>query len=182
MTSRPDPLSVQRRQALIDDFVATVFDGVTDPDGAVVAEWMRELPTDLADDGAWQELAGLVADTAFRRKVRTMVLSDPRLEFGLNIRPLVLEHAGGAVERGVAAGSPEARAIVHRIVPADLPADETAAFVRWLELVADPRVERYWQLLAVLHGTDPGPPAVPAYAWLLDALRAVSPAGRGSAG
>ncbi|MEV4132195.1 hypothetical protein AB0J72_08515 [Dactylosporangium sp. NPDC049742] len=192
MTSTPDPLSVQQRQAVIDDFVATVFDGVTDPDGMVVAGWMRELPTDLPDDPAdarsvaravaWQELADLVAGTAFRRKVRTMVLSDPRLEFGLNIRPLVLEHAGGAVDRGVAAGSPEARAIVHRIVPADLPAEERAAFVRWLELVADPRVERYWQLLAVLHGTDPGPAAVPAYAWLLDALRAVSPAGRGSAG
>ncbi|MFF5225978.1 hypothetical protein [Dactylosporangium sp. NPDC000521] len=180
MTSTPDQLSVQQRQDLIDDFVATVFDGVTDPDGAIVAGWMRELPTGLADDptgaraAAWLELAELVADTAFRRKLRTMVLSDPRLEFGMNIRPLVLAHAGDAVERGVAAGSPEARAIVRRIVPADLPAEETAAFVRWLELVADARVERYWQLLATLNGTEAGPPAVPAFTWLLAALRAVS--------
>ncbi|MEU0554100.1 hypothetical protein [Dactylosporangium sp. NPDC006015] len=44
------------------------------------------------------------------------------------------------------------------------------------------RPDRCRVQLAVLHGTDPGPAAVPAYAWLLDALRAVSPAGRGSAG
>ncbi|PRX66052.1 hypothetical protein B0I32_106188 [Nonomuraea fuscirosea] len=44
--------------------------------------------------------------------------------------------------------------------------------ITWLELVTEPRVERYWQLLSLLNGRQPGPPAVPAFAWLPAALRA----------
>ncbi|WP_327001813.1 MerR family transcriptional regulator [Dactylosporangium sp. NBC_01737] len=173
--------SVRERQRIIDAFVDAVFEGASDPDGAVVAGWMRELPAELGYDptdaqvDAWLELAELVADGDFQRTMRAMVLSgaaDQRLDFGLTVRPVVLAEAGGAVERGVAAGSAEGRDTLDRIVPADLPAAEATAFVAWLELVADARIERYWQLLGVLNGTDPGPPAVPAFAWLLAALRA----------
>ncbi|MEV4509993.1 MerR family transcriptional regulator [Dactylosporangium sp. NPDC049525] len=174
-------VSAQQRQRIIDDFVANAFGGISDPDSAVVAGWMRELPAELPDDptdeqvDAWLELAELVADPEFQLKIRVMVLSaaeDSRLEFGLNIRPLVLLHAGDAVERGVACDSAEGRRTVDRIVPTDLPVDETTELIAWLELVADLRVERYWQLLAILNGTSVGPPAVPAFAWLLAGLRA----------
>ncbi|MET7402396.1 MerR family transcriptional regulator [Dactylosporangium sp. NPDC005572] len=174
-------LSAQERRRIIDDFVDQALDGAVDPDSAVVAGWMRELPAGLGDDptdeqvDAWLELAELVADAGFRQKIRAMALSaadDPRVEFGLNIRPLVRTHAGGAVEQGVAPGSAEGRTALDRIVPADLPGDKAAALAAWLELVADARIERYWQLLATLNGTDPGPPAVPAFAWLLAAVRA----------
>ncbi|MFD0579408.1 hypothetical protein [Dactylosporangium darangshiense] len=39
-------------------------------------------------------------------------------------------------------------------------------------MVADPRIERYWQLLSIINGTEAGPPTVPAFAWLLAAIRA----------
>ncbi|MER7282830.1 MerR family transcriptional regulator [Dactylosporangium sp. NPDC000244] len=175
-------LSAQERQRIIDDFVDHAFDGTADPDSAVIADWMRELPAELIEDptdeqiDAWLELAELVADEDFRQKFRAMVLSaaahDPRLEFGLNIRPLVLAHAGSAEERGVAPDSVEGRETLHRIVPADLPVEEAAALLTWLEMVADSRIERYWQLLSTLNATDAGPPAVPAFAWLLAAMRA----------
>ena len=174
-------LSAQERQRIIDDFVDNAFDGAVDADSDVVAGWMRELPGELADDptaekiDAWLELAELVADEDFRQRIRSMVRSgadDNRLEFGLNIRPLVIEHAGSAVERGVAPDSAEGRDSLHRIVPLDLSVEETDSLITWLEMVVDPRVERYWQLLSMLNGIDAGPPTVPAFAWLLAAVRA----------
>jgi hypothetical protein len=61
-------LSAQERQRIIDDFVDGVFEG-TDPDApaAGIARGMRQLPADLPDDpapeqvDAWVELAELVA-------------------------------------------------------------------------------------------------------------------------
>jgi hypothetical protein len=37
---------------------------------------------------------------------------------------------------------------------------------------ADPRAERYWQLLAVINGWPPAPTTMPAWRWTIDALRA----------
>ncbi|TDD38733.1 MerR family transcriptional regulator [Nonomuraea terrae] len=170
-------LSARERQQIIDAFVDRAFAGVLDEDAALVAGWMRDLPSDLPEDptseqvDAWVELAELVADEGFQRTVRDMIVSgDDRLEFGLDLRPLVLEHAGGAMERGIAPESAAATAVLDRIVPAGLPAEETASLISWLGMVAEPRVERYWQLLSVLNGRPPAPPAVPAFRWLLAAV------------
>ncbi|MBB5781251.1 helix-turn-helix domain-containing protein [Nonomuraea jabiensis] len=174
-------LSARERQQIIDDFVDRAFAGVLDEDAALVAGWMRDLPPDLPEDPtseqitAWVELAELVGDDSFRHTVREMVLSgedDNRLEYGLNLRPLVLEHAGAALSRGIAPESAGARAILKQIIPDGLSAEETAALIAWLDMVAEPRVERYWQLLSILKGDKPAPPAVPAFAWALAALRA----------
>ncbi|MEV6033963.1 MerR family transcriptional regulator [Nonomuraea sp. NPDC052116] len=174
-------LSARERQQILDDFVDRAFAGVVDEDAALVAGWMRDLPPDLPEDptseqiNAWVELAELVGDDGFRQTVRGMVLSgedDNRLEYGLSLRPSVLEHAGAALSRGIAPESAGARPILKRIVPDDLPAEETAALIMWLDMVAEPRVERYWQLLSILKGQKPSPPAVPAFAWVLAALRA----------
>ncbi|MFI7610540.1 MerR family transcriptional regulator [Nonomuraea terrae] len=170
-------LSARERQQIIDAFVDRAFAGVLDEDAALVAGWMRDLPSDLPEDptseqvDAWVELAELVADEGFQRTLRDMIVSgDDRLEFGLDLRPLVLEHAGGALERGIAPESAAATAVLDRIVPAGLPAEETASLISWLGMVAEPRVERYWQLLGVLNGRPPAPPAVPAFRWLLAAV------------
>ncbi|WP_244223462.1 MerR family transcriptional regulator [Amycolatopsis circi] len=159
-------LSAQERQKIVDSFVGEVFAGVEDEDAAVVAEWMRELPAHLPDDptpgqvDAWIELAELVADKQFGRKLRRMALGDNRLEFGLNIRPAVLAHAGQAVREGIAPESEQGRVVLDRIVPADFPAAEVAPLTDWLEMVADQQVERCWQLLSLVNEQVPGEPAV----------------------
>ena len=60
------------------------------------------------------------------------------------------------------------QAILDRLVPTA----ERPGLLTQLETFTDARVERYWQLLAVLNGQPPFPPAVPAYQWLIAALRA----------
>ncbi|MEU4513796.1 MerR family transcriptional regulator [Nonomuraea wenchangensis] len=173
-------LSARERRQIIDDFVDHVFADVVDEDAALVGGWMRDLPAELPEDptaeqiSAWVELAELAGDDSFRQTLRRMVLSgegNNRLEYGLDLRPLVLEHAGGALSRGLAPEADEASVVLKRIVPDDLPAQEVAGLITWLELVAEPRVERYWQLLSLVRGQEPSPPAVPAFRWVLAALR-----------
>lgn len=171
-------LSAAQRQQLIDSFVDEAFAG-TDPDapGAGIAQNMRILPAELPDDPsteqveAWVELAELVSDPSFRARVREMAVAGasgaPRPE---TIDPaLVAEHARPAQASGVDPASPEAAAVLARIVPAGADraelADVTATF-------SDTRVERYWELLGVLNGWDPWPRQVPAFEWVVAALRA----------
>lgn len=146
-----------------------------------IAEFMREMPPRLPDDptseqvDGWVELAELVSDDDFRRATRQMVLrgeTDNRIEFGLNIRPTVLEHARPAAEQGIAPGSDAGHVILDRIVPADLGDAEAQALLDWLDLVAEPRVGRYWELVSLLNNRPPEPRSVPAFPWLAAALRA----------
>ncbi len=174
-------LSARQRQQMIDDFVDGVFAGVApDNPGTGIARRMRQLPADLPDDpspeqvDAWIELAELVADEDFRRRVRTMALAgqpsgEPGAAPGLDVDyQAVLEHAGPALADGIAPGSPEGRSVLDRIVPA---AERPRALAQ-LETFTDAKVERYWQLLAVLNDQPPFPPAVPAFSWLIAALHA----------
>lgn len=174
-------LPARERQRLIDGFVDSIFAGVGDADALVIAEFMREMPPQLPEDptsaqvDAWIELAELVSDDDFRHAMRQMVLRgepDNRIEFGLNVRPLVLAHARPAVEKGITPGSDAGHAILDRIVPADLADTEAQALLDWLDLVAEPRVERYWELLTLLNNRPPEPRSVPAFTWLAAALHA----------
>jgi len=181
-------LSAQERQQLIDDFVDGVFAG-TDPGapGAGLARRMRQLPAELPDDptpeqvDAWIELAELIADPGFRDRTRTMAQAgqQPRQEASQQSRQeavqpdapdyqSVQDLAGHALAAGIAPGSPEGQSILDRLVPAGA----RPATLRQLETFTDARVERYWQLLGILNGQPPFPPAVPAFDWLIAALRA----------
>ncbi|WP_433709411.1 MerR family transcriptional regulator [Nocardia sp. CA-084685] len=173
-------LSARERQQLIDSFVDKIFADVNDADALVIADFMREMPPQLPDDptsaqvDAWIELAELVSDDDFQHIMRQMVLrgeSDTRIEFGLNIRPLVLEHAGPAVEKSIAPESDIGSVVLDHIVPTDLDDTESQALLEWLDLVAEPRVERYWELLSLINNRPPAPPSVPAFTWLAAALR-----------
>ncbi|WP_460724304.1 helix-turn-helix domain-containing protein [Nocardia heshunensis] len=172
-------LSARERQQTIDGFVDRVFAGVEDEDTLVIAEFMRELPTALPDEpsveqvDAWLELAELVSDEGFDQALRhgiTDNATDNRIEFGLTIRPLVIEHAGHAVAAGIAPESEQGRITLNRIVPTDLPGTEQISLVAWLDTVTDPRIERYWQLLSLLNGHTPEEPSLPAFQWFTDAL------------
>ena len=178
-------LSAQERQQMIDDFVDGVFAGV-DPQapGAGIAGRMRQLPAELPDDptpeqvDAWVELAELIADPQFRQRARTMAEAGQQAgpQTGSQAGPpasgpdyqAVLEHAGQALADGIAPGSPEGQSVLDRLVPAA----ERPGVLAQLETFTDARVERYWQLLGVLRGQPPFPPAGPAFEWLIAALRA----------
>lgn len=174
-------LSARERQQIIDDFVDRTFAGV---DGGGIARAMREMPAELPDDptaeqvDAWIELAELVHDDGFQKRVREMALggsAEPAENPAGNLDPKpVLEHAGAAVAAGVAPGSPAGREVLDRVVPPSMPAAERTELRERLEKYTDTRVERYWQLLGVINGRAPFPSAVPAFTWVIEALRAHS--------
>jgi DNA-binding transcriptional MerR regulator len=192
-------LSARERQQLIDDFVDGVFAG-TDPGapGAGIASGMRQLPADLPEDpapgqvNAWIELAELVTDEDFRQRARSMALAgqhgttasgqaeaaspgEDASPAGGTSQPdyqAVIQHAGQAAAHSIAPGSAEGQAVLDRIVTPGTPAAQRSAILRQLETFTDARVERYWQLLAILNGQPAPPSAVPAFEWLIAALRA----------
>ena len=137
---------------------------------------------------AWL-VAELIADPGFRERTRTMAQAGPQpsqkpsqqANQQANQQPgqeasqpnapdyqSVQDLAGQALAAGIAPGSPEGQSVLDRLVPAGA----RPATLRQLETFTDARVERYWQLLGILNGQPPSPPAVPAFDWLIAALRA----------
>ena len=58
---------------------------------------------------------------------------------------------------------------------AGLPAGQRrAGLLAQLGTAADARAERYWQLLGSINGWPPFPAHVPAFEWVIEALRAHS--------
>ncbi len=196
--SKLSQLSARERQQIIDDFVDGVFAGTApDAPGANIARGMRQLPADLPDDpspeqvSAWVELAELTADKDFRRRARSMALAGtsaaqaeaaPQDEAATQSEAQarqdepayqdVIQHAGQALAEGIDPGSPSGRATLDRIVAPGTTAARRGAILERLETFTDARVERYWQLLAILNGQPVPPSAVPAFEWLIAALRA----------
>ncbi|SCG49219.1 helix-turn-helix domain-containing protein [Micromonospora coxensis] len=171
-------LTARERQQIIDDFVTEVFAGLpTDAPGAGLAAAMRALPAELPDEptdaevDAWLELAGLVRDPGFRRRVREMAVAGAADDAPAPAPLPDVEPAREAVAAGVAPDSPAAREIVERIVGPSLSEVDRVALADRLATFTDRRVERYWQLVGVLRRQPPFPPTVPAVEWLIDALR-----------
>ena len=182
-------MSDAERKRMIEDFVDSSFGGVdANPE---LVELVRAATPDLPDDAtpeqveAWIELAGLTQDPDFRASVRRMAeyQAAERAEgdtTGLHheLTALVRERIGRAVADGIEPESPAADRII-----AELAAQYAATFGRpddpalreWLwrrlEVAADPRVERYWRLLAAVNRW-PEPEALgPVFDWFLRALR-----------
>jgi DNA-binding transcriptional MerR regulator len=158
-----------------------------------------DLPDDPSPEqvSAWVELAELAADEDFRRRARSMALAGASTAqgeastaqgeaaapgetatqgeaaaYGEPAYQDVIQHAGQALAEGVDPGSPQGRAVLDRIVAPGTPAARRGAILERLETFTDARVERYWQLLAILNGQPVPPSAVPAFGWLIAALRA----------
>ncbi len=172
-------LSARERKQIIDDFVDAAFAGVAPDTPAMnIARHMREIPDDPTPEqvDAWIELASLVSDEGFQRRAREMVLAGATpgaaSPEGVPGHGAVVEHAGRAVADGIDPGSPEGKLILDQIVPSATPAPERDRIAGQLETFADEQVERYWQLAGILNGRPPFTPTVPAYRWLITALRA----------
>jgi hypothetical protein len=115
-----------------------------------------------------------VADRAFREQVRQVAGIGVQIQSG---RWLVdVERAQDAAEaarqRGVPPDSAEAARIVARILAGAPGGRRRAELLAQLEAATDPRIERYWELTAVISGRGPFPSLQRALEWLAAALRA----------
>ncbi|HEV7807801.1 MAG TPA: MerR family transcriptional regulator [Solirubrobacteraceae bacterium] len=189
-------LSQTERRRIVDDFLDDVLGGLDiEPD---LAARMRMARPDLPDDPsveqveAWIELAELVADPDFRRRIRAMSErgaadragspdAGERARAGAALAPVVAERAGAALAAGIDPSCPAAAAVVDEIVAAFAAVHGRAddgAYREWLlgllDTFTDARAERYWQLLAVINGWPARAATVPAWEWFGDALRATA--------
>jgi DNA-binding transcriptional MerR regulator len=190
-------LSDDERRRIVADFLDQAFEGLDIESG--VADRMRSATPELPDNPtpeqveAWIELAELVHDDDFRRTVRRMseqhaaaheagragaTDATPGIDWDA-AAALVAEKAQSACSAGLVPGSHEAAGVLDEIVPAFAGPNDDPADPAWRVQLADrlaagtdARVERYWQLLAIINGWPPVPTTVPAWKWLIDTLRA----------
>jgi hypothetical protein len=184
-------MSDEERRRIVAEFLDEVFAGLDiDPQFAArMRAAQPELPDDPTPDqvDAWIELAELVQDPDFRRRIREMSERHAESRAAGDAPPgdwqaaagVVARKAGGAVAAGIDPASPEARRIVDAIVPSFAQPGDRVSDPAWraqladrLEIGTDRRAERYWQLLATINGWPAVPTTVPAWEWLIAALRA----------
>ncbi|GAA3642704.1 MerR family transcriptional regulator [Nonomuraea antimicrobica] len=177
-------LSEDERHRLIDDFLHAAF-GATDP---VLAGVMRSMTPELPDDPepeqveAWIELAELSRDPGLRAALRRMaddLAADRRRAGQAPPRPdpaaVARDLAAPALAAGVDPASPDADAYVTALTARFAHEHDPAELRARLAVAADPRRERYLQLLAVINGWPPPESLIPALDWFTKALDARFP-------
>lgn len=183
-------LTDEERHRVIEGFVDETFGG-HDANPEFVGLLRASVPVLPQDPGpaqvaAWAELAELVADPGFREAVREMAryqaeerAAGDRTGVHHELTVEVVERVGAALAAGVRPGdagaAPVLRTLLARYAEVfDRPDD--AALPGWLlrrlEVADDPRTGRYWELAAVIEGSEPPPALGPVFAWLKAALRA----------
>lgn len=142
-----------------------------------------ELPEELSEPQleAWLELAELVTDERFQETLQFQTqpvagLEDKSAEWAKAVTRLMSE-AMTAVKTGLPPSSRSAQELIRRWasdVARDRRGEADAGLGRWLldyfERAYDPRLDRYWQLIATLKGWECSPLYAQAYGWLLEAL------------
>jgi len=178
MMSKLARMSVAERRQMIDDFLAEVFEGL-EPSPARAARWAAapNLPDDPSPEqvDAWVELAELVSDRDFRQRIRQVTDYGIQMQASDGLQDLTdwaQENAVAAVLRGCPPDSAEAAQVVNRILEPFGGRLRREELLAGLEVVTDPRIERYWQLTATINGWPPFPSPMPGSVWLLAALRA----------
>jgi DNA-binding transcriptional MerR regulator len=179
-------LSEVERRRLIDEFLDTVFGG--DPSFVGIrCSLTPQLPDDPEAEQveAWVELVELSKDPDFRASVRRMAQQHaaerangdstvPRRDAAA----LVRDQTGPVLAAGVDPTSPEADPVVTAVTahyadligrPNDL--DLHRQLLTSLEIVNDPRRDRYSQLLSTINGWPPEESLTPALDWFIRALR-----------
>ncbi|MCT2582542.1 MerR family transcriptional regulator [Actinophytocola gossypii] len=179
----------EERRRLIEGFWDEVLGGLDmHPDfEAAMRSAKPELPDDPTPEQlqAWIELAELVRNEDFRRRIRGMgehhAATRARGEDEKLVAPSDEQNqqwwgwstkAGEAMERGLAPSSPEGRALAEEVSTAmGVPPGEAADA---LAVGTDARAERYWQLMGIINGWEPVPTQVPKAEWIIAALRAAA--------
>ncbi|WP_033293050.1 MerR family transcriptional regulator [Amycolatopsis jejuensis] len=183
----------EERRRLVDEFWAEMADGL-DIDPEFYAR-MRATKPDLPDDPtpeqleAWIEFAELVQDPGFRQVIREMSERQSiAREAGEYEQPTKAQQenwfawmadARAALDAGHAPDSVAGKAIADEIATASArpdqdPADPAVRYAMADGIAggADPRAERYWQLLATINGWPAIPSRQAEVQFLLAALRA----------
>ncbi|MEV6773761.1 MerR family transcriptional regulator [Nocardia sp. NPDC051030] len=183
-------LSATERQRLVHEFVDDTF-GRADANPAMmelVRTTMPELPDEPRTEQieAWMDLVELIGDEDFRAAIRRMAEYQAREraagdDTGLHhdLTEAVRDEVGRAVADGITPGSAAADAIIDKLTARyaetfgrpDGPAMREWIIER-LEVANDPRVERYWRLVAVINDWPELPDLAPIFGWFGEALRA----------
>ncbi|MDA0632633.1 MerR family transcriptional regulator [Nonomuraea sp. MCN248] len=135
-----------------------------------------ELPEDptAAQLDAWLELLDLLSDDGFRRNLREASADFWARPYAQETwerqNAALAQEALRAVEAGTPPGAPEAVPPLERVLV--LMGGDRDAILRAFD-EHDPRGARYWELVAIVRGLEPGPsPMAVAYDWIHRALRA----------
>lgn len=183
-------LSAREREAFLADHLDAGMAGIpADPawrahfiDAAV-----RDLPEELSDEqlDAWTELAAMVADPSFADAMQRtgQPFWSAVAERGSYdaarfqaVQQRITDRAKDAVRRGEPPGSMTAQALVDEwlaLQAETLGRPNDAALARWLHerrQEHDPRLARYWDLLAILKGWRIDRELGAAWEWLFAAL------------
>lgn len=154
-----------------------------------------ELPEELgeAELEAWLELAEIASDPAFLKVLENQARFADHLDASgtgwarwQEAGEPWLQAALEAIEQGHSPQSPRGQQVVQGWLTALAQALGRTAepgFARWLleqlEATTDPRMHRYWQLIAVLKGWQHQPPPLAqAMDWLLEGLHSSAAVGR----
>jgi DNA-binding transcriptional MerR regulator len=184
--------SAEESRRIMEEFIDSIFAG---HENNPFAQRMRSALPVLPDDpsaeqiDAWVELASLVRDSAFRARIREMIVEGERQRDAAGITEddettrragqAVVDRAGAAVAHGVATDSAEALTIVNEVVALfaaaagkqDSP-EYRSELAHQLATFGDRRAERYWQLIGFINGWPAQPSLMPAYEWFMAALDA----------
>ncbi|GAA0711950.1 hypothetical protein GCM10010199_09770 [Dactylosporangium roseum] len=191
-------LSAAQRTAIIHQFVSDVLGDLNVPgyreDLLAATPDLPDEPTDEQVD-AWLELADLLDDPELRTAMRRMAEyaarhapgrhDDHEVRAVQQVTDFWVRRVTEAIDAGIPADSPLADSIVTDIVGAWLPTQPgsdlrdrgdgehaRSRLLEQLEIAADTRAERYWQLLCIINGAAVRPSLAPAGQWLMTALRA----------
>ncbi|MFB6437720.1 TIGR03086 family metal-binding protein [Streptomyces sp. NPDC056411] len=198
LMTRTARLSAAERRALIHTFLTETLGDLDVPAYRrgllAAAPELSDDPTDEQVD-AWIELSELVADPALRTGIRRMAQyaaehapgdhDECALQQARRLTDDWTARVNTAMQEGIAPDSPAADPVVAAIVAAwiptqahncDVPDTDGAPARRLLreqlDVVSDPVVERYGQLLCTINGQPAYPGLAAAGNWLQTALRA----------
>lgn len=176
-------LTAGERRRIVEEYLDAVFGGAD----SAVADKLRmgipELPEDPSPEqfAAWVELAALLRDPDFvassRRMAQRAMSEGPAPDPAqFRVSQAVGEIAGPAARAGIDPASAEALAIVERLEAlGPKPPENRAAAAERIEAFTDRRVGRYWTLVGIINGWQPGQaPAdvTDTWEWYGQALRA----------
>ncbi|MEV6420357.1 TIGR03086 family metal-binding protein [Streptomyces sp. NPDC051662] len=192
-------MSAAEREAIVGAFVAGALEDTgTSTFGQGLLAALPELPAEPTAEqvDAWCELSALVRDPALAAALRRMAEYAARYSLASTaedagraqqaeeLTDSWVRRVSAAMDSGLAPDSPAADAVVTAVVAEWLPGQSgtpgapdhdgptaRARLLEQLEMAADSRAERYWQLVCVINGRPVRPSLAPTGAWLMTALR-----------